>query len=344
MTVRFGIAITNQHPLGGDITERLDGELALVDCAVSSGWDAVSVTQHFLTGAVLHGIDQVAMLGRLVDRTGDLVLSVSINLLPLHNPVAVAEQFASIDVMSGGRLLLGVGLGYRDEEFAAFGVPRGERVERIEGNLEALIELWTSDAPVVDLPWCQVHGTPISIRPLQKPRPTILMAANADAAVVRAARLSDGWAINPHADFATIERQLELFRRTRADVGRPPADRIALGREIFCAPTRAQAFELARPYLGEKYDSYAGWGQDKALPGDESFRVPFEELASERFIIGSPADCAQMLSTWSQRLGVTDFGLRTNWFGMAHDLAIESARLLATEVFPEVRSPIGANA
>lgn len=344
MDVRFAIAITNQHPLTGDIRDRLDGELALVDCAVASGWDAVSVTQHFLTGAVLHGIDQVAMLGRLVDRTGDLGLGVSINLLPLHNPVLVAEQFASIDVMSGGRLTLGVGLGYRPEEYAAFGIPIAERVRRIEGNLAALIELWTSDAPEVDLPWCQVHGTPISIRPLQQPRPTILMAANADAAVERAARLSDGWAINPHGDAATIERQLALFRRTRAAAGLPPAASIALGREIFCAPTRAAAFELARPYLGEKYDVYADWGQDKALPGDESFRVPFDELAAERFIVGGPADCIQMLTTWARRLGITDFGLRTNWFGMPHELAVESARLLANEVFPEVRAAIGAGA
>lgn len=340
MTVRFGIAITNQHPRDVDLAARLAGELALVDAAVASGWDAVSVTQHFLTGALLRGIDQVAMLGRLIDRTADLLLAVSINLLPLHNPVAIAEQFASIDVMSGGRLVLGVGLGYREEEYAAFGVPRSERVARLEGNLAALIELWTSDAPDVDLPWCQVHGLPISVRPVQQPRPAILMAANADAAVERAARLADGWAINPHGDFATIQRQLGLFRAERAKAhGAAPAS-IALGREIFCAPTRARAFELARPFLGEKYDTYAEWGQDKALPGDESFRVPFDQLAQERFIIGSPADCKQMLSSWATHLGVTDFGLRTNWFGMPHGLAIESARLLATEVFPELRAEL----
>lgn len=334
---QFGITITNQHPLGADLSSRLKGELALVDAAVASGWDSISVTQHFLTGGALHGIDQIAMLGRLIDRTGELTLAVGINLLPLHNPVAIAEQFASIDVMSGGRLLLGVGLGYREEEYAAFGVPRGQRVARLEGNLAALIELWTSSAPRVDLPWCQVDGTPISVRPLQQPRPPILMAANADAAVRRAALLSDGWAINPHGDVATIARQVDLFRSTREAAGITGPGRLALGREIFCAPTRAEAFELARPFLGEKYDTYADWGQDKALPGEESFRIPFEELAADRFIIGSPADCVEMLVAWASRLGITDFGLRTNWFGMPHDLAIECARLLAAEVFPEVR-------
>jgi hypothetical protein len=80
MSVRFRITITNQHPLGSDLGARLAGELDLVDVAVASGWESVSVTQDFLTGAVLQDVDQVAMLGRLIDRTGDLWLAVSINL------------------------------------------------------------------------------------------------------------------------------------------------------------------------------------------------------------------------------------------------------------------------
>lgn len=120
--VRFGIALTNQHPLDSDLTDATRRELELAIAARDLGFDAVAVTQHFLTGGAVHGIDQVAMLGRLIDVSADMRLSVSINLLALHNPVAVAEQFASIDVMSGGRLTLGVGLGYRPEEYAAFGL------------------------------------------------------------------------------------------------------------------------------------------------------------------------------------------------------------------------------
>ena len=132
--LRFCAVVTNQHALGGDLTAQIDGELSIADAARDFGWDGVAVTQHFLTGAWLHGIDQVAMLGRLIDRTGDMSLVVSINLLALHNPVATAEQFASIDVLSGGRLVFGAGLGYRDEEYLAFGIDRKSMVERFEGN------------------------------------------------------------------------------------------------------------------------------------------------------------------------------------------------------------------
>lgn len=311
-------------------------ELDLAITARDLGFDAVAVTQHFLTGGAVHGIDQVAMLGRLIDVTGDMTLSVSINLLALHNPVAVAEQFASIDVMSGGRLTLGVGLGYRPEEYAAFGMEVSQRVRRLEANLAALKELWTSDTPQVDLPWCRVDGVPISVRPLQQPRPTILMAANADAAVRRAARLADGWAINPHGDFDTIRRQLELFRTAREAAGNPPARTIGLGREIFCAPTRREALDVARPYLGDKYDTYAEWGQDKALPGDESFRIPFDRLAEDRFILGTPDDCTAILQRWRHELGITDFVLRTNWFGMPYDTTRKSLHLIADHVIPNI--------
>ena len=335
--LRFCAVVTNQHALGGDLTAQIDGELSIADAARDLGWDGVAVTQHFLTGAWLHGIDQVAMLGRLIDRTGDMSLVVSINLLALHNPVATAEQFASIDVLSGGRLVFGAGLGYRDEEYLAFGIDRKRMVERFEGNLAALKELWTSDEPVVDLPWCQVQGTPISTRPLQEPRPPILMAANADKAVVRAALQSDGWMINPHATYSTVARQLDLFAATRQEAGLPASSRTSVAREIFCAPTRQRALEIARPFLGAKYDAYAAWGQDKALPGDESFAIPFELLEDERFIIGTPDDCIAMLIPWIDDLHMTDFGFRTNWFGMPHEHAVESMRLLTTEVFPALR-------
>ena len=85
--LRFCAVVTNQHALGGDLAAKIDGELRIADAARDLGWDGVAVTQHFLTGAWLHGIDQVAMLGRLIDRSADMSLVVSINLLALHNPV-----------------------------------------------------------------------------------------------------------------------------------------------------------------------------------------------------------------------------------------------------------------
>jgi alkanesulfonate monooxygenase SsuD/methylene tetrahydromethanopterin reductase-like flavin-dependent oxidoreductase (luciferase family) len=157
--------------------------------------------------------------------------------------------------------------------------------------------------------------------------------------VRRAARLADTWMINPHATAATVRRQLALFAQERATAGRPPApEELPLMREVFCAPTRAEALERARPHLGAKYDVYADWGQDRVMPDRESFRMGFDDLARDRFVVGSPEDCVAALRPWRDELGVDHFVLRTDWAGMPVEHARASLELLAREVAPALRA------
>lgn len=80
------------------------------------------------------------------------------------------------------------------------------------------------------------------------------------------------------------------------------------------------------------------WGQDQALPGDESFRIPFDLLEQERFILGSPDDCIAMLLPWRDRLGIDEFFFRTHWYGMHYDQALASMKLISSEVIPALRA------
>ena len=105
-------------------------------------------------------------------------------------------------------------------------------------------------------------------------------------------------------------------------------------REVYCAPTRQLALERCGPYLAKKYRHYADWGQDKALPGEEDFRIPFDDLARDRFIIGTPDDCLQQLLPLRESLGVDHFIFRTDWIGMPADTALQSIELLDREVLP----------
>ena len=120
-------------------------------------------------------------------------------LIGLHNPVEMAEMVASLDVIWGGRFVFGIGLGYRDVEFDAFKVPRGQRVRRFEGCLEVVKRLWTEESVTVDNDVCTLAGVTLTCRPVQRPHPPIWVAANNDSAIRRAARIGDTWFINPHA-------------------------------------------------------------------------------------------------------------------------------------------------
>ena len=128
------------------------------------------------------------------------------------NAVEVAECIASLDVIWRGNFIFGVGLGYREVEFDAFKVPKGQRLRRFEECLEIVKRLWTEDKVSVATDICTLSNVTLTCRPAQKPHPPIWFAANNDAAVRRAARLGDAWFVNPHATMASITRQMDLYR------------------------------------------------------------------------------------------------------------------------------------
>src|SRR5207249_4297464 len=185
-------------------------------------------------------------------------------------------------------------------------------------------------------PDARLREVRISMRPLQQPRPPVWLAANADAGVRRAARLGDTWLMNPHATLPTLERQLALFRRTRAELRRPAATETPLIKECYVAPESSTALAEAAAFLDAKYRAYRRWEQDKALPAGESFDASFAELARDRFLIGDPARVADEIARYRERLGVTTLIFRLQWPGMGQEQVLRSIRLLGTKVLPRL--------
>ena len=335
--IKIGLFLTNQHPVGTDLVAATHEQLSMVRAARDRGWDSVWAGQHYLPDGM--AMPQcVPFVSRITAESGTMDVGIGILLLALHNPLDVAETWASIDVLCEGRLTFGVGLGYREVEYRGFGLDPKAKVRRFEANLELVKRLWTEDGVDSDLPWCRLDSVTLNVKPVQQPRPQIWIAANAHVAVQRAARMGDAWLINPHATDETITEQAALFAATRAEAGLPPATTLPALREIYCAPTRELAMERATPYLAKKYRHYADWGQHKALPGTDDFRAGFEELSRDRFIIGTPDDCLEKLLPWRDRLGVDHFIFRTDWVGMPVETALQSLDLLDREVVPALRA------
>src|SRR5439155_2846822 len=132
-------------------------------------------------------------LARLAAETGTMELCLSVLLLALLNPVQTAEEVASLDVMSEGRVVFGIGLGYREVEYEAFGVAPKDRVPRMLEALDLVKRLWTEEEVNFEGRFFRLHGATCTIRPVQRPSPPIWIAANADRAVVRTARLGYPW-------------------------------------------------------------------------------------------------------------------------------------------------------
>jgi alkanesulfonate monooxygenase SsuD/methylene tetrahydromethanopterin reductase-like flavin-dependent oxidoreductase (luciferase family) len=346
MGIKIGIILNNQFHLHEDAVAKLEEQYLMTRHARERGWDSCLISMHYLPEGDAVQLQQVPLLARLHAEAGEMALGVAIYLLNLHNPVYTAETMATLDVIARGRLIFGIGLGYREAEFDAFGVPKGERVKRFEDYLALLKRLWAGETVTAEGPWGRLREASLHLLPVQRPHPPIWFAANHDNAVRRAARLGDCWYINPHATLETNRRQMALFVAERRVAGLPMPAEVPCRKEIFCARDRRTALEMVGPYLAEKYALYQQWGQSKAMPADERLDLPFEELARQRFVIGSPEDCYEQLRPYWEELGVTHFVFRTHFIGMPISHALHSMRMISSELLPALRqvrpTPLGA--
>ena len=334
--MKFGISISGlqQQPRGGDMRETLRDIVRWVRLSRDLGFEYLLCGQHFLAEPYEY-LQPLPLLARLAEEAGDMRLGATL-LLPLHHPVALAELTATVDVITGGRLIVAAGRGYREVEYAAFGVTAAEAASRMVECVHCLRGLWSGEPFTCEGRHYRLREATIGILPVQRPHPELWISANADAAVTRAARLGLPWNINVHADLATIERQVRAYREAARLAGHDPDVLLPMGRELYCAPTREQALEEAGRYLYDKYQTYASWEQDRALPGAASFRVELAELARDRFIVGSPVECAEELSRYAP-LGIGQVHLRMSWPGMPAELSRRSLELFAAEVIPRLR-------
>jgi alkanesulfonate monooxygenase SsuD/methylene tetrahydromethanopterin reductase-like flavin-dependent oxidoreductase (luciferase family) len=334
--MKFGLALSVQHPPEDSQVSRFADHLEQVRLARATGFDSVWASQHYLSAPFTY-FQPIPTLARVAAEASGMTLGTGCLLLPLHHPVEIAEQLATLDVIAEGRLIFGVGLGYRDAENEAMGLSPKDRVGRLEEGLRVIESLWGGEPVSFQGKHFTLANVRISMPPVQRPRPPIWLAANSDAGVKRAARLGDAWYMNPHAVLSTLERQLALFHETRRALGRPRVQEIPITKECYVAPNSDTALSEARPHLETKYRAYRSWEQDKALPTGESWSDAFEELARDRFIIGSPERVREEIARYRDRLGATTITFRLQWPGMEQAKVLRSIRLLGEQVFPHFR-------
>ena len=163
-------------------------------------------------------LDPTVLLAHLAAHTARVRLGTGVIVLPQRNPLVLAKQLASLDVVSGGRLVVGIGVGYLEPELAAIGVPMAERGARTDEYLAAMRALWTSDAPAYSGRHVRFAGVDAHPRPVQRPLPVVI-GGRAPAAHRRAARAADGWYGYMHSPESTAEQVIAL-RKAAAEAGR----------------------------------------------------------------------------------------------------------------------------
>ncbi len=334
--IKFGLMIRGQFSQGDDMGARFEEMVEQVRLADQLGFASLTKGLHY-SSHPLQTLNQLVFLSRMAAESRNLRLNFGIILLSLHQPLEIAEQLASLDVISQGRVIFGAALGYREVELAAFGVQRKQIVRRFTENIEAIKRLWTEEKVSMKGTYFELLEANVSVKPVQKPRPPIWIGANADPAIERAARIGDCWYVNPHNRMDTIERQVEVYKRALDAAGKPFPTEFPGRRECFVAATREEAIRLCQPYLAKKYEVYHAWGQDKAMPaGDNDLGLAFDELIKDRFFLGGVDEVAEQIIDYTRKTGINHHVLSCQWPGMPQNMALDTLQLLAKEVFPRV--------
>jgi len=335
--MQFGLMMRAQFPRGDDMQARFHELVEQARLADRLGYASLTKGMHY-SAAPWQDFQQFPFLCRIMAEAPSLRINFGLILLSLHKPLDIAEQIATVDVMSGGRVIFAAALGYREVEFRAFGTTQKERVSRFEENLAAVKRLWTEETVDMAGSHFTLEGAALGTKPVQKPHPPIWIGANADPAIRRAARLGDCWYVNPHNRIDTIVRQVETYKRALDECGKPFPKEFPARREVFVARSQAEAIRLCAPYLSAKYEAYQQWGQNRAMPaGDNDLGLEFDDLIRDRFLLGSPEEVAGQMLALQRATGINHLIMSVQWPGMPQSLVLDELQMLAEEVFPRVR-------
>jgi probable F420-dependent oxidoreductase len=275
-------------------------------------------------------------LAAIASRTRRLRLGTGVLLLPLYHPLAVAEEAAMVDVISGGRLILGVGAGYAPEEFAAFGVPMKERGSRMDEAVPLIHRLWSEEKVTHEGRHYQVVNATVAPRPVQRPRPPIWFGGWVASALRRAARLGDAWLAGPSATLDELAACVRVYREARQAVRREVAAAdVALMRYVFVAESAERARDIAGTAFVRSFEAtYFRWPHPVVKrPAGE---LTIERLSDDRIILGDPASCIRQIERFQDALGLSHLVCRFSVQGVPRDAVRASQELFARDVMPAI--------
>jgi probable F420-dependent oxidoreductase len=344
MTVRVGIGLfTGQVPAGSSRTfgQEYAETLELVRLAEAAGFDSAWVSEH-------HGSSDgylpslLPMLAAFAASTERILLGTGIVLTALHDPLRLAEDSAVVDQLSGGRLLLGLGVGWREEEFRMFGVPRGERAVRTEETIEILRRAWTGRRFSFEGRAFRYDRVKVTPPPSRSGGIPIYLGGYADKAVRRAGRLADGYISDAAPEDA--QRQVTLVEESAKGAGRDPATLALVLLQNAFVRSDGDAWETVAGGVAHQLGVYDAWEAGADTPDDDSLTSAPGDLADLRRFTpaGTPehvlGELKKILAPFGDRRDL-HLVVRLHYPGMDLDTAARAVELFGAEVLPALKGP-----
>jgi len=314
--------------------DHLDLLLRQVEAAQRNGLTYITIGHHYLYGD-LRWLQPVPTLARLAaELNDDVTLATTIIQAPLYHPVALAEELATLDIMSRGRLVVGVGAGYRSDEFTALGVDFADRFAMLDESVALMKRLWTEDHVTHTGRFWQLEDARPHIQPWQVPHPPLWVGAMGPVGVRRSARLGDGWPVTPETKIPDMVRLLSLYEDERERLGKPQV-RHPLRREIVPAATTDAAFERFEYMAKERLVAYAQ--RQLATRDAGELTSSFREVAAKETFIGTPDECVAQIRELAAVVPIDPILVRAQWPHLAGDEVVAYLDDLGRDIVPAVR-------
>jgi probable F420-dependent oxidoreductase len=304
VTVKFSLSLPLWRDVSSSDPFHETYELAIL--AEDKGFDTATIGHHhFLPGNMA---DPLTFLATIASRTEQLRVGTGIFQLPIHNPVRVAEQVATIDQLSAGRISLGVGLGWWPLEYQVHGSDFRQRGARLEEALEILRLVWREEGTSYSGRFWSFPEITVYPRPVQQPHPPLWVAGVADAAIDRAARLGDAWLCGPVQSLSKATAMLSVYREACKAHGTDP-DWI-LRRYAWIAPSREEVLEEVLPAYVDGLVAHWRESAEDAEEKELFARMDTgedvtQEIADGRLLWGAPDDVTSQIERYLCSTGAT---------------------------------------
>jgi probable F420-dependent oxidoreductase len=339
--MKVGIGLfTGQIPKGSGrtYTEDYRDAIELVKLAEDKGFDSAWVSEHhFSEDGYLPSL--LPMLAAFATATERVELGTGVVLAPFHDPIRLAEDFAFVDQLSGGRVICGLGIGWREEEFRSFGIPTKTRVRRLEEITEILRLAWNEDR--FDFSGRHYKYEGVSVTPKPARVPPIMIGGFIDPAIRRAGRVGDGY-ISSRANPERVAESFAMAAEERTKAGRngPPAVGVLINGWVTDDPEKD--WPEVRDGIGHQLGVYAGWRSGTDVPGKPLEVMPPEEgMIRHTTAFGTTDEVVETLQPYTESLNKypeSHMVVRLYYPGMDGDRAAPAVEKFATEVIPRLKA------
>ena len=336
---RPDVALYNEHMSMGDLAEPL-------------GFDSLFALEHHFTGYSMSPAP-LQLLSYYAGRTSRITLGTCVIVLPWHDPIRVAEQIALLDIMSGGRTLMGFGRGAATVEYEGFRIPMDEARGRFVESAQLVMKALSNETFDWQGEFYQIPKMSIRPRPISHPERRFYASSVSPESAEIMARLGFGMLVVMQNEWAKAAEDIHRYREITRSVGHTPRPPIVLT-NVACAPTREEALGWARKYLGEKwdsidnhyhfsdghlanvkgYESYGKLAKTYTKMKEESFRSKATDFYVSIQIAGTPDDCIQQIAELRRLTGMDHLVTEFSFGSMPHHLAELNMRLFAEKVMP----------